>query len=362
MKVFNYYIYLIKINSKLKKIIKFNFKINILLIMSNNIFPISYRPADVKSFTYNYIAKKLMEKKNIEIELRMGYFYSEDSYRSLKKHHYELSYQNPFIVNSTVKEDKKFLDSLVRDFKYLDYKFRPNLENKEFYRVLELMDKFKKEGEIKKNEVMVDFITSSKKRFTWNLTKNEVAENTKKNKENIDFLHQGKEYRLSSAEENFILIKDIEKLVKSNTFKFIRVKFRTHYYYQFMDFCFTKTISLFKSYQIKYLVDLVTQSFSNKFSYNENIKKIMAFINKNNLKSENEVEVEIIDADYLKNLIVNNIIGFRSCIDRLFRNFEILYLNKDVAMQNSNYIKFCKNEGLQVVFPVIGSYLEKIYK
>lgn len=330
--------------------------------MSNNIFPTPYRPADIKSFTYNYIAKKLMDKKKIEIELRMGSFNSEDPYRRLKKHHYELSYQNPFIINSTVKEDKKFLESIISEFKYLNYKFSPNLENKEFYRILELMDKFKKEGEIKKNEVLVDFLTSSKKRFTWNLTKNEVAENTKKNKENIDFLHQGKEYRLSAAEENFILIKDIEKLIKSHSFKYIRVKFRTHFYYQFMDFCFTKTISLSKSYHIKYMVDLIKESFNQKFSYKENIKKLMAFINKNNLKKENEVEVEIIDEDYLKNLILNNIIGFRSCIDRLFRNFEILYLNKDVAFQNSNYAKFCKDEKLQVVFPVIGSYIEKTYK
>ena len=70
--------------------------------------------------------------------------------------------------------------------------------------------------------------------------------------------------------------------------------------------------------------------------------------------------MEICDNEFLRNFIKeNNFVAFNSCIDKFFRNFELLYFI-DNNYISKNFVKFCKDKNLPVIFPVIGSYLEKI--
>ena len=40
--------------------------------MSSNVVPINYRPQSTSQFIYSYLAEKMMDHPNIEIELRVG--------------------------------------------------------------------------------------------------------------------------------------------------------------------------------------------------------------------------------------------------------------------------------------------------
>ena len=95
---------------------------------------------------------------------------------------------------------------------------------------------------------------------------------------------------------------------------------------------------------------------------NKAVQEIELFkiINCTDSKYVNEIEVEICDNEFLKNFIrENNFVAFNSCIDRFFRNFELLHFVDDEFV-SKNFEKFCKDKKIPVRYPVIGSYLEKI--
>lgn len=82
---------------------------------------------------------------------------------------------------------------------------------------------------------------------------NSFAESSKNHKENIDIIHQGLEYRLSTSEETNREIRDPKSVLDSNKPSFVRVKLRTCIYFEFMEFSFTQTYSF---QEANYISDL----------------------------------------------------------------------------------------------------------
>lgn len=186
--------------------------------------------------------------------------------------------------------------------------------------------------------------------------KREFTENSKNNKENYDLLHNGLQYRLSLADEVNLKIEDLKNVFSSNHINYARVKLRINIYFEYMEVSMTQTYSFKEQNYINQLRDLLLKKKDEEGIF----EKVMCFINDSKKNHENEIEMELSDLNYLRGLLENkNYQGFNSCIDKFFRNFEILYMI-DETLNEEKLKQFFNKEQIKFVKPFIGKYLEKI--
>ena len=363
--------------------------------MSNNIFPISYRPLSVKTFLYDYLADKIIKSKpheKTEIEIRKGYFKSKSSQQVIPSLVVELSTQNPILVNTDIKADIPFLRTALAQMEPMNYNFDPNIPESEFFELIELFDRFQPK-ESRSSEFSVDFKLNSTnsfrkrvekseqqngahasngtskynaERLTWNITEGTFQDSSKLHKENIDVLHQSSEYRISTCFEHNedLAARDFLERVDAAGVSFMRVKSRINYTFQFMQFSFTISWNVNGEALSTLVLDRIKAAHigSETVSSESWIQILMGIVNQGRVKPSFEVESEIKDVDYLKGFIVSqNLIQFHACIDRFLRNFELLY-RSPVVPKHQGHQQFLqshmKDEEMQ--FPVFGSYLETL--
>lgn len=345
-------------------------------MISNNMFPISYRPVHFKGFLYDYLADKIMSHsslKRIEIELRKGKLIPTGKTVNVPQLVYSLSYQNPILVSCNIKNGPNYLQNSLLSLEKLYTRFESAISESDFYELSTYFCEFiAKENQ--ETEFTVDFILNKNPqekdnsqtgdRFTWDLKSNSFCENSKLNKENIDIIHQGYEYRLSTCQEvgdrvetsKFHHQKDILGI------KHVRAKFRQNHTFQFMKFSFTVVWTLDQKSDYSKLLDLSKDnSFEDKSNVNDLVLRLL-----NNSKAEKtfEIESEIIDVHVLRNyLIQNDRVNFNALLDRFFRNFELLYVVPKIFDKN-DYKKYLSEnlKEVEIIKPVIGSYVDLLVK
>jgi len=363
--------------------------------MSNNIFPINYRPLSVKTFLYDYLADKIVKSRpheKTEIEMRKGFFKSKSSQPVISSLVAKLSTQNPVLINTDIKADIPFLRTALAQMEPMNYNFDPNIPEKEFFELIDLFDRFQPKDS-RQSEFSVDFKLNSTnsfrkrverseqqngayatngtskfsaERLTWNVTEGTFQDSSKLHKENIDLLHQSSEYRISTCFEHNedLAISDFLERVNGAGVSFMRVKSRINYTFQFMQFSFTISWNVNSEALSTLVLDRIKAAHNASETINSDtwIQVLMGIINQGRIKPSFEVESEIKDVDYLKGFIISqNFIQFHACIDRFLRNFELLYRTSIVPkhQEHQQFLRqHMKDDEMQ--FPVFGSYLETL--
>ena len=320
----------------------------------NNLYNINYRPVSFKSFLGDYISDKILrEKEGLEIEVRLGKFSNKEKI-SLSDKQRDISYQGPLLVNSNFQIPQNLTKSSLSYLNKTKYFFNPSISEKTFFGINSTLEKSLGEPV---SELTVDFGVSGE-RYTWIVKSSEFFNTSKINKENLDVLHQGLEYRISTSVESKKKLNpsEILKIFSKEKPNIIRIKARKIYRFQFFSVMITNVFSSSYSDNIKTIVDLIE-----KEDNEDKATKIISVARNNDFEQIYEIENEIVDNQYLINILKNE--GYKSfnlCLDRFFRNSEILYFWNSVKIEEK-YTKIGKD--LDVFLgkrPVIGDYIFKL--
>ena len=145
-----------------------------------------------------YLRDKLLSStssNHLEIELRLGNHVFDPE---LPPKFVEESLKRQLVLHAKSKQSS--VATLAKEFAEHSVFFRPDLSLQR----LVAMEKFCVSSMLeKKTDVHLDvvFRGGGGKRMTWDVQSGEIFENTKLLKENVDLLHQGQFYRLSTALE-----------------------------------------------------------------------------------------------------------------------------------------------------------------
>ena len=338
----------------------------------NHLIPKKWRPMCSKDFIYNFFAEyvgRTPKDQHLELEIRLGRFefkplkrINADIYLKVLK---DLSIQNPIIVGSSnpamrhniaIRGNNTFLNEI-------SHRFNPQVSETLFMSRLEFIKKSKRYSEMS-HEFTIDFIPKGKNnsklgRFTADLQRLKFSNLYKDGKTNIDIMHQRLDYRISGAYEKKTDLKRedfLRKLGLSGIGK-ARVKLRTNFRFQFLEFSFTRVFDVNSRNNINELMHVVRRDVPENL---EELKSLTLFyVNNARIQPIHELEIEVIDVDYLTALLKTDFFRFRQIVDRLVRNAEILSSFPDQFVMREYHDAF-KEKTDRVEFPVIGEYFNQI--
>lgn len=357
---------------------------------TSHIIPKQWRPQGSRELIHNYIANYLQSSKegrNLEIELRLGICEFKQKNRvnagAYGKAVRDLSTQNPLIIGCTYNDLKrKFRMDSNTFLKEIGHKFNPKINESLFMSRLQLLEKLemntaeieKETGQIPPNRVTshqdfsIDFLPNHKNshlgRFTFDLENMKYLSTVKEDKTNVDIIHQGIDYRISAAYEKEDHLDRGEFLRKIGLIgtKFARLKIRKTFRFQFMEFSFTRIFEISEQSQLNFLMFLAKKDVP------ENIEELkseaLAFMIRNRVPTGHEIEVEVVDVDFLRDQLKRDYFGFTRLVDRMLRNVEILssYPDEFAQVDYKNIFEEEKGEGGDIEYPVIGEYLNSVGK
>jgi hypothetical protein len=334
---------------------------------SSHFIPKIWRPQGTRDFIYFFFADHLNTKseKHLEIEIRLGRFtlvpnkrVNPDQYAKMMR---DISVQNPVIVGCTYQPIKKKLGMKSNTFlKEVSHRFSPQVPEGLFMSRLQLIKRSKNFSEIRK-DFTIDYIPSRKNahlgRFTFDIENGKYLNTIKDGKSNIDIMHQGLDYRISSAFENVTELKREEFVRKLGLIgvNYARVKIRSTFRFQFLEFSFTRVFEASQKANINQLMFLVKKDLP---ADTEELKsQALSFMHTAGFKPTNEIEIEVVDVPFLVGLLKGNYMGLCQIIDRYMRNAEILLSFPDEFSYKDYRERFGK--GNNVEFPLIGEYLNE---
>lgn len=102
------------------------------------------------------------------------------------------------------------------------------------------MPEAKQRGE--HSEITIDFILKNRRKVRLDLASGKAVYLEKVDRQHMDLLYQGKYLRFTTCLEKEAPC-DLKNVGKDNI-KSIRLKMRTSFYFQFMEFCFTEILQL----------------------------------------------------------------------------------------------------------------------
>lgn len=352
---------------------------------TSHLIPKQWRPQGSKELIYTYIGshlQSLREGRNLEIELRLGSCDFKQKNRvnanSYAKAVRDLSIQNPLIIGCTYSPLKKKFRMKSNTFlKEIGHRFNPKIQESLFMSRLELLKKFennvkKEEQETGKlldnritshNDFSIDFLPENKSRhlgrFTFDIQNLKYINTAKEDKTNVDIIHQGIDYRISAAYERNQELERQEFLRKIGLIgcKFARVKARTSFRFQFLEFSFTRTYEISDRSQLNHLMYIAKKDIPEN---PEELKTLaLSFMIRNQVPVGHEIEIEVVDVPFLLGIMKKDYFGFTRLVDRMLRNAEILSSYPDEFSQ-ADYRRLFEGEKGQLEFPVIGEYLNRI--
>lgn len=335
----------------------------------NHLLGKHWRPLTAKEVVCIFIAEHIGQddpSRNLEIELRLGTFQLRPIKRvnvdSVYKTLHFLSLQNPVIVGSTDPKVQQMLNMKSNCYiPDVSHRFNPSVSETFFLsRVQSILEQKRFISE--KKEFTIDFFPAKNKdelgRFTFDLENLCFLNTVKEGKHNIDLIHQGLCYRIGSAQEKVTELSKQDFIKSLNLYGvgFGRIKIRRSFRFQFMEFSFTKTFELKdrpRLNEIQYIAKRDVQDDG------EALKSIcLSFMEKEHVVANHEIELEIVDVPFVRELLKSDYIGFSKVVERFLRNAECLYNYPDEY--HMQHYKGLFTEEDSVEFPLYGEYLNTI--
>lgn len=244
----------------------------------------------------------------------------------------------------------------------VSHRFKPNVSETFFMSRIQTIEN-QKHFSSKKLEFTIDFFPAKHKdkigRLTMDLQNGKYLKTLKEDKSSVDVMHQGLCYRIGVANEivQDLTRKEFHDLVNRYGIGFSRVKIRRSFTFQYMEFSFTKT------YEISDRVKLNEMLYIAKIDVPEDLEelksKCLVFMEMDGSTMNHEVELEIIDINYLKNLLDKDYFGFCKVVERFMRNAEGLFSFPD-EFHLEDYKQMFGEDNIE--YPIIGEYMNEISK
>jgi hypothetical protein len=209
--------------------------------------------------------------------------------------------------------------------------FNPRISETLFMSRLEYIQK-NKQHTGHRLDFSIDFIPDSRGdsnlgRFTMDIENGTFENLVKSNKTNLDFIHQGLDFRISGAFEKPTPLTKVEFTRKLGLCKvnYARVKVRQTFRFQFLEFSFTRVYELRKDKQP--LINQLMLIFKKDSPQTKEEMKSQALFTMIQARIDpiHEIEIELVDVAYLRTLLHKDFFGFTRVVDRYLRNAEILY-------------------------------------
>lgn len=277
----------------------------------------------------------------------------------------DLSIQTPLIVGSNhpiIQNKLKMMSSTaLNEVKHI---FDPKIRETMFMSRLEYIQKSKQFSE-KRLDFSIDFIPESRDknndlgRFTMDIENGTFQNLVKRDKTNLDLIHQGMDFRISAAMEKSQSLKkeEFERKLGLSKVSFARVKIRQTFRFQFLEFSFTRVYELKKD-RLPLINQLQLIFKRDVPQTKEQIKAQALYVMMHGeIAPVHEIEIELVDVAYLKTLLDTNYLHFTKIVDRIMANAEVLYSWPD-QFAYTGYKGFFDPQRTEM--PVIGCYLDQI--
>ena len=343
-------------------------------LQSSQLIPKLWRPKSSKDIIHEFFAEHLKiplaVNDSLEIELRLGRCELTKRKKGSDPNVYakvlrDLSIQTPLIVGSNhprIQNKLKMLSSTsLSEVKHV---FNPQISESLFMSRLEYISKNNQHSG-RRLDFSIDFIPENRDRnvdigrFTMDIENGTFQNLIKKNKMNLDFIHQGLDFRISgSVEETHNLTREeFQRKIGLCKVTYARVKIRQTFRFQFLEFSFTRVYEL--KVQNQPLINQLQLIFKKDTPQTSEQMKSQALFTmiQAGVEPIHEIEVELVDVAFLKNLMDSDYFGFTRIVDRYLRNAEILYSWPD-EFANAGYRQNFDKDKIE--FPMLGGYLETI--
>ena len=351
---------------------------------SRGLFDTRYKPLSARAFLHSYIRDKLLSvspNEHIEVELRLGRFTAKPDIDPLA---IELSNQNPLILQSSFSNDMPYLKSITRGFSSHQFSFDPNISSTKFFMLERLCSAYlsptlngnpstaqqlntstaqQLNTSTAQPQITLDILIkgSSSNRVTWDLRTNQLFENSKRGKENIDILHQGEVYRLSTARETTQALNAsaLESMLSSGSLDRVRLKTRRLYRLEFSEIALTK-VATCRNGRIKSdLLALLRGTSSLPFA--SRLSELKELLSGQQVEDTHEAEIELADVGFLTMKANENLWEFTLFMDRFFRYAEVM-IKVDDAVLGEKEGERAERVGLPKLRPVVGTHLQHVAK
>jgi len=318
-------------------------------------------------------AKNLGPNKKIEIEARIGYsLKSRDLvWEQSKPIIATLSNRDPIIIGSNVPglvQEYFSTENMISQNYKLD---KPDINLKMFQNLFNYFELHSSLTAKKKTNLIIepalhslsiDFNLADQSRLTLDLFLKTWTLIKKQDRDNLDIMRRGNLYRISCSIEETLPFNENE--VDFSTVKCIRIKNRTGFKFQYMEYDFTEVIDLSSfeqsDVQCRKFQDLKLLMNDKDIVLETKIEGILHTMTQIKLEAleKYEIEVEIHKPKYLMDHLPK-FAEFSSLIKKFIKNVESLfYMEKELYNQISkNLIGVQEGQA-----PIISQYLTHLYE
>jgi hypothetical protein len=315
-------------------------------LQTSQLIPKWWRPKSSRDLIHEFFAEHLKvaapEGQKLEIEIRLGRSEFIKRKKGSNPQVYakvfrDLSIQTPLIIGSNHPRIQGKLKMISNtSLSEVKHVFNSRISETLFMSRLEYIQRSKQHQGCRL-DFTIDFIPENKDRsrnlgrYTMDIENGKFKNLIKHNKTNLDMIHQGLDFRVSGAweEEHDLQKSEFTRKLGLLKVNYARVKVRQTFRFQFLEFSFTRVYELRRDKQA--LINQLMLIFKRDTPQTSEQMKSQALFTmlQGGIEPIHEIEIELIDVPFMKNLMEKDYFGFTRVVDRYLRNAEILTFSRN---------------------------------